>query len=73
MEISLEYLIIEEKLKLIEIIWNDLLKTEHAISSLEWHKEELSLREKELKWEKKRFWIGEKQKYGKELIHSVRL
>jgi len=49
MEISLSKMSIEEKLKLMEMIWNDLLKTEKKVPSPDWHKEVLIERERNLK------------------------
>jgi len=49
MEIALEKMTIEEKLKLIEEIWTDLIKHEDQISSPLWHKNILEEREKKIK------------------------
>ena len=46
MQLELDKLSIEDKLKLIELIWNDLLKTEEKIPSPKWHEKELLLRER---------------------------
>ena len=40
---------VEEKLKLMEEVWNDLIKKEQELSSPEWHKEILEEREDTLK------------------------
>ncbi|MHB2155767.1 addiction module protein [Calditrichota bacterium GD2] len=49
MEIILENMTIEEKLKLMEEIWNDLIKYEKQIPSSLWHKDVLEKREKKIK------------------------
>ncbi len=49
MEIALEKMTIEEKLKLMEEIWTDLIKLEGQISSPLWHKDILEEREKKIK------------------------
>ncbi len=54
MHIDLNNLTIEDKLKLIEFIWNDLLKTEKDIPSPAWHKDELLAREKRVKENKEK-------------------
>ncbi|MBO8143308.1 MAG: addiction module protein [Thermodesulfobacterium sp.] len=54
MQIQLNNLTIEDKLKLIEFIWNDLLKTEKDVPSPDWHKDELLVREKRVKENKEK-------------------
>ncbi|APF18360.1 Putative addiction module component CHP02574 family protein [Caldithrix abyssi DSM 13497] len=49
MEIILENMTIEEKLKLMEEIWSDLIKYEKQIPSSLWHKAVLEEREKKIK------------------------
>ncbi len=49
MQLDFNKLSIEDKLKLMELIWSDLLKTEEEIPSPEWHKEEFLVREKRVK------------------------
>ena len=45
MQLKLDKLSVEDKLRLIELIWSDLLKTEEKIPSPKWHHEELLSRE----------------------------
>ncbi len=54
MQINLNNLTIEDKLKLIEFIWNDLLKTEKDVPSPAWHGDELLAREKRVKENKEK-------------------
>ncbi len=49
MEIVLEKMTIEEKLKLMEEIWTDLIKHEEHISSPLWHKDIIEEREERVK------------------------
>jgi len=49
MEVTLEKMSIEEKLKLMEEIWADLIKHEDQIPSPQWHKEILKEREEKVK------------------------
>ena len=49
MNITLDKMSVEEKLKLMEEVWNDLIKKEQELSSPEWHKEILEEREDTLK------------------------
>lgn len=49
MNITLDKMSVEEKLKLMEEVWNDLVKKEQELSSPEWHKEILEEREDTLK------------------------
>ena len=54
MQIDLNNLTIQDKLRLIEFIWNDLLKTEKEVPSPAWHKDELLAREKRVKENKEK-------------------
>ncbi len=54
MQINLNDLTIEDKLRLIEFIWNDLLKTENDVPSPAWHKDELLAREERVKENKEK-------------------
>ena len=54
MQIDLNDLTIEEKLRLIEFIQNDLLKTQKEVPSPYWHKNELLAREKRVKENKEK-------------------
>ncbi len=49
MEFALKNMTIEEKLKLMEEIWTDLIKHEDQISSPLWHKDFLEEREERVK------------------------
>ncbi len=49
MEIALKNMTIEEKLKLMEEIWADLIKYENQIPSPLWHKDILEEREERIK------------------------
>jgi hypothetical protein len=49
MNITLDKMSVEEKLKLMEEVWNDLIKKEQDIPSPEWHKNILGEREDVLK------------------------
>jgi len=69
MNIVLEKMSIEEKLKLMEKIWRDLIQQSEAIISPEWHKDILNEREKRLKSGKEKVvdWKEAKEKILKSI------
>ena len=54
MLLELNNLTIEDKLKLIELIWDDLLKTEKNVPSPKWHEKELLVRQKRVEEKKEK-------------------
>lgn len=52
--IDIKHLSTEEKLRVMEAIWEDLSKNEDQIESLDWHQKALQETENRLAWEKKR-------------------
>ena len=49
MELILEKMTLEEKLKLLEELWSDLLSHEDEVPSPQWHKDILEKREEKVK------------------------
>jgi len=49
MELTLEKMTLEEKLKLLEELWSDLLSHEDKVPSPQWHKDILEKREEKVK------------------------
>lgn len=67
--IPLDKMSVEEKIKAMETIWDDLRKNAESIPSPEWHKHVLDERENALKSGKDRF--VEWDKARKKIINSI--
>ncbi len=69
MDINIDEMTIEEKLKTMELLWDDICKNVHEYASPDWHEDILKDREKSLKHGKDKFIDWEKAK--KDILDSV--
>ncbi|RUM88987.1 MAG: acyl-protein synthetase [Thermodesulfatator sp.] len=65
----LHQLSLEEKLRLLDLLWSDLLQQETEIPSPDWHREELKVREDRLKKGKEKIWDWREVK--EEFLRSI--